>query len=72
MLLFWFADYLSNPPYFGATIGRVANRIANAKFILDDKDYQLAVNNDPNTLHGGWIGFNKVCFVLSELLTILC
>lgn len=52
-------DYLSNPHYLGSTVGRVANRIANAKFSLDDKEYKLAVNNPPNTLHGGWVGFNK-------------
>ena len=66
--LFLLVDYLSNPPYFGATIGRVANRIANGKFSLDGKKYQLAINAPPNTLHGGWVGFNKVCTVL-DLLT---
>src|SRR5690606_35040236 len=39
--------------YFGCTTGRVANRIAKGKFILNDKTYQLAVNNGPNHLHGG-------------------
>lgn len=61
------ADYLTNPPYFGATIGRVANRIANGKFSLGGKEYQLAINAPPNTLHGGWVGFNKVCTVLNLL-----
>ena len=59
-LYYCFTDYLKNPPYFGATIGRFANRIANAKFTLDGKEYQLGVNDDPNSLHGGFIGFNKV------------
>ncbi len=46
-------------PFFGATAGRVANRIANGKFELEGKTYQLAKNNGPNTLHGGIEGFNK-------------
>lgn len=41
----------------GATIGRFANRIANAKFTLDGKEYTLAANNRPNTLHGGPTGW---------------
>ncbi|MDG3005825.1 aldose epimerase family protein [Paludisphaera mucosa] len=52
--------YLGEHPYFGATVGRVANRIAKGKFSLDGKDYTLAVNNPPNTLHGGKKGFNRV------------
>lgn len=47
-------------PYFGAVVGRVANRIANAQFKLDGKTYKLAANNGPNTLHGGVKGFDKV------------
>ena len=47
-------------PYFGALVGRYANRIANAKFTLDGKEYKLAANDHGNTLHGGLKGFDKV------------
>ena len=52
-------SYLAGHPFFGATVGRYANRIAGGKFKLDGKDYKLAVNNGPNSLHGGLKGFDK-------------
>jgi len=51
--------YLNDKAYFGATIGRYANRIAKGKFTLAGKTYELARNNGNNSLHGGAVGFNK-------------
>jgi aldose 1-epimerase len=51
--------YLKNPAYFGAVVGRYANRIAKGAFTLDKQTFTLAKNNGPNSLHGGLKGFNK-------------
>jgi aldose 1-epimerase len=49
-----------NDPFFGALIGRVANRIGNARFELEGKTYTIPANDGPNALHGGSRGFDKV------------
>jgi aldose 1-epimerase len=53
------APYLDQPQYFGSSVGRVANRIAGGRFMLDGREYQVPANNGPNALHGGPDGFDK-------------
>ena len=53
-------DYLEGHPFFGAVAGRVANRIPDGRFSIDDTEYQLSVNAPfDNHLHGGFRGFDK-------------
>jgi aldose 1-epimerase len=52
-------EYQSGYPYFGCICGRIANRIKDGKFKLENKEFQLAVNNGPNHLHGGKTGFDR-------------
>ncbi len=59
--------YATKPEYFGATVGRVANRIAGGTFTLDGKTYHTPVNNGPNSLHGGTKGFDKVLWDVVEV-----
>ncbi|MDR6643036.1 aldose 1-epimerase [Luteibacter sp. 1214] len=56
-----------NPQYFGNTVGRYANRIAKGKFTLDGKQYSVPVNNGPNSLHGGKVGFDKVIWTVDKV-----
>lgn len=63
------ARYQKDSPYFGALIGRYGNRIANGKFTLDGKEYKLFVNNGPNSLHGGKVGFDKKIWATKPIKT---
>jgi len=60
-------EYINgNSPYMGAVCGRCANRIGKGKFVLENKEYNLAVNNGPNHLHGGTTGFSKVVWEVTS------
>lgn len=62
-------DYIhaNNKPYFGAIIGRYANRIAKGRFILEGQTFSLVQNNYPNHLHGGGVGFDKVIWSVKQI-----
>ncbi|MEG3086772.1 aldose epimerase family protein [Sphingomonas sp. PB4P5] len=59
--------YLAKPEFFGATVGRVANRIAKGRFTLDGKTYRTPTNDGPNSLHGGTKGFDKVLWEVTDV-----
>jgi aldose 1-epimerase len=61
------SGYLQKEPFFGALIGRYANRIAKAKFTLEGKEYRLVANDGSNALHGGNKGFDKVYWNIEKL-----
>ncbi len=62
-----FEPYLAQTPYFGAIIGRYANRIAHGSFQLDGKTYSIPKNNGDNALHGGTRGFDKMVWAAKEI-----
>ena len=61
------AGYLNDKPYFGATVGRFANRIGRASFTVGGKEYHVPANDGPNSLHGGIVGFNKKVWTASNV-----
>jgi aldose 1-epimerase len=62
-------QYLDPHPFLGVICGRYANRIAKGLFTINGKEYRLAANNGPNTLHGGITGFDKVLWKGESYLT---
>lgn len=60
-------EYLAKREFFGATVGRVANRVAGGRFVFDGKTYETPVNNGPNSLHGGTRGFDQVIWQVVDV-----
>jgi aldose 1-epimerase len=61
------AGYLGRRSFFGATVGRYANRIANARFVVEGRTVELAANNGPHALHGGLNGFDRQLWQISAI-----
>ena len=62
-----FQEYLVDPSFQGAVVGRYGNRIANGRFTLNGKQYQVPPNNGPNALHGGPVGFSARLWSAHEI-----
>ncbi len=62
-----FEGMIKGDPYFGSVVGRYANRIAKGKFTLDGVEYSLALNDGPNSLHGGPVGWHSVVWETVEV-----
>ena len=62
-------EYLDCPGerFFGAAVGRMANRLGRACFELDGKKYELSANDNGNTLHGGFLGFDRVLWTVEDI-----
>lgn len=66
------AGYLARPDFFGVTVGRYANRIAGGRFAVDGQSYQLPLNDNGNTLHGGGKGFDKQVWKVESVRSDPC
>ena len=62
-------NYIENPSYYGATVGRTAGRIDKGRFILNDNEYILNKNYGVNSGHGGSVGFNKKIWNVNAIET---